>query len=232
VNRDGERQHLVARLRRHGISDERVLAAMAAVPREAFVDKALQAEAYDDEALPIACGQTISQPYIVAYMTEQLAPGPDHRVLEIGTGSGYQSSVLSHLTNNVYTVEIIEPLHQRTKKVYENLVTTGFKEFENVHLKTGDGYYGWEEMGPFNKIIVTCAIDHIPPPLLKQLAPGGIMVIPVGPPGGQNVLAVQKQDDGAGNVTITRRDIYNGKKVAFVPFTKLIDGQISGTHSK
>lgn len=201
-------------------------------PREEFTLDRNRKRAYDHAFLDIGYGVTISGPHLVMHMTSALDVQPNDKVLEIGTGSGYQSSVLSHLTNNVYTVEIIEPLHQRTKKVYENLVTTCFKEFENVHLKTGDGYYGWEEMGPFNKIIVTCAIDHIPPPLLKQLAPGGIMVIPVGPPGGQNVLAVQKQDDGAGNVTITRRDIYNGKKVAFVPFTKLIDGQISGTHSK
>jgi protein-L-isoaspartate(D-aspartate) O-methyltransferase len=157
---------------------------------------------------------------------------PNDKVLEIGTGSGYQSSVLSHLTNNVYSVEIIQPLHERNKKVYEKLTAGGYPEFANVHLKSGDGYYGWEEMGPFNKIIVTCAIDHIPPPLLKQLAPGGIMVIPVGPPGGQNVLAVTKQEDASGNTTVTRRDIYNGKKVAFVPFTKLVDGAISGKWSK
>ncbi len=174
MNRDGERQHLVAGLRRHGISDERVLAAMAAVPREAFVDKALQAEAYDDEALPIACGQTISQPYIVAYMTEQLAPGPDHRVLEIGTGSGYQAAVLARLAREVCSVERHQPLAEGARQRFKTL------GIGNIAQRVADGSKGWPDGGPFDRIIVTAAAKDIPSALLDQLADGGVLVAPVG----------------------------------------------------
>jgi protein-L-isoaspartate(D-aspartate) O-methyltransferase len=128
--------------------------------------------------------------------------------------------VLAHLTDQVYTIEIIDPLGKRTEANYERLIAAGYPEFANVHTKIADGYFGWSEAAPFDKIIVTCGIDHIPPPLLQQLKAGGIMVIPIGPPGRQHVLEVKKVVDAAGETTVTRRDIYNGKIVNFVPFTK------------
>ncbi|MBF0417075.1 MAG: protein-L-isoaspartate O-methyltransferase [Magnetococcales bacterium] len=189
--------------------------------REEFVLPQNLKRTYDHAFLDIGYGVTISGPHLVMRMTSALDVQPEDRVLEVGTGSGYQSAILAHLSNHVYTVEIIEPLHQRTRELYTKLIDKGYGEYVNVHLKSGDGYYGWEEMGPFNKIIVTCAIDHIPPPLLKQLAPNGVMVIPVGPPGKQTLLEVRKEVNTDGKTTITRKDVYNGRKsVSFVPFTK------------
>ncbi|MEO5362138.1 MAG: protein-L-isoaspartate O-methyltransferase [Magnetococcus sp. DMHC-8] len=197
--------------------------------RESFTLDRNLPRAYDHAFLDIGYGVTISGPHLVMRMTSALDVQPADKVLEVGTGSGYQSAILAHLSNHVYSVEIIEPLHERTKKLYGKLVEAGNAEYRNVHLKSGDGYHGWEESGPFNKIIVTCAIDHIPPPLLKQLAPNGVMVIPVGPPGKQTLLKVQKTVDAEGKTTITRKDVYNGKKsVSFVPFTKEGGGTWSG----
>jgi protein-L-isoaspartate(D-aspartate) O-methyltransferase len=196
------------------------LRAYLLTPREEFVLQRNRARAYDHAFLDIGYGVTISGPHLVGRMTSTIDVQPTDRVLEIGTGSGYQSAVLSHLSDQVYTIEIIDPLGKRSAANYERLVGAGYPEFANVHTKIADGYYGWAESGPFDKIIVTCGIDHIPPPLLQQLKAGGIMVIPVGPPGRQHVLEVKKVADAQGNVTITRRDIYNGKIVNFVPFTK------------
>jgi Protein-L-isoaspartate carboxylmethyltransferase len=125
-------------------------------------------------------------------MTSTIDIQPGEKVLEIGTGSGYQSAVISHLTDQSYTIEIIEPLGKRSAANYERLVAAGYPEFSNIHTKIADGYFGWAEAAPFDKIIVTCGIDHIPPPLLQQLKAGGIMVIPIGPPGRQHVLEVKK----------------------------------------
>ena len=158
------------------ITDPEVLSAMAKVPRHCFVPPEYLSEAYADHPLPIGYGQTISQPYVVALMTQHLAIRPGDTVLEIGTGSGYQAAILAELTDQVYTIEIIEPLGQQAAATLKKL---GY----NVHGKIGDGYYGWEENAPFDAIIVTCAPDHVPQPLLKQLKDGGRMVIPVGPPG-------------------------------------------------
>jgi protein-L-isoaspartate(D-aspartate) O-methyltransferase len=152
-------------------------------------------------------------------------------VLEIGTGSGYQSAYLSHLTDKVYTIEIIKPLAERTRATYDQLIKDGYKEFSAITSKAADGYYGWEEFAPFDKIIVTCGIDHVPPPLLQQLKPSGIMVIPVGPPGAQRVLKVVKTESSDGQMTVARSDIYGGRIVPFVPFTKLEGEQIVGTHN-
>jgi protein-L-isoaspartate(D-aspartate) O-methyltransferase len=218
-------------LRRRGISDQAVLRTMEDVPRDMFVEAADRADAYCDMALGIACGQTISQPFVVAYMTEQLSLQKSHRVLEIGTGSGYQSAYLSHLTYNVYSIEIIKPLAERTRATYDELIEAGYNEFKSIGSKNADGYYGWEEVAPFDKIIVTCGIDHIPPPLLQQLKPGGIMVIPVGPPGAQRVLKVVKTQADDGSITVARSDISGGKIVPFVPFTKLEGEAIKGTHN-
>ena len=163
-------------IRERGISDPAVLAAMAKVPRHRFVLEDYLDSAYADHPLPIGRGQTISQPYIVALMTQHLALRPDSKVLEIGTGSGYQAAVLAEITGQVYTVEIIEPLGQQAAATLEEL---GY----NIHCKIDDGYYGWEEYAPYDAIIVTCAPDHVPQPLNRQLKDGGRMIIPVGPPG-------------------------------------------------
>jgi protein-L-isoaspartate(D-aspartate) O-methyltransferase len=151
-------------------------------------------------------------------------------VLEIGTGSGYQSAYLSNLTDKVWTIEIIKPLAERTRKNYDALIARGYTEYQSITTKQADGYYGWEEAAPFDKIIVTCGIDHIPPALLKQLKIGGLMVIPVGAPGAQHILKVVKEETG-GQVTVKRSDVYNGMPVPFVPFTKLQEEGIKGTHN-
>jgi protein-L-isoaspartate(D-aspartate) O-methyltransferase len=172
-----------------GIHDVRVIAAMSYVPRHRFVPDEYLSQAYEDHPLPIGHGQTISQPYIVALMTQHLALQHGEKVLEIGTGSGYQAAILAELTNQVYTVEIIEPLGQRAAATLEEL---GY----NVHGKIDDGYYGWSEHAPFDAIIVTCAPDHVPQPLLQQLKDGGRMVIPIGPPGFfQTLWLFEKEGD-------------------------------------
>ncbi len=168
------------------IRNRRVLDAMAAVPRHEFVPKALWKFAYSDDPLPIGYGQTISQPFIVAFMTEQLDPKPTDRVLEIGTGSGYQAAVVSRLVAEVYTIEIIEPLAKRAEAALKRL------GYNNVKVLAGDGYHGWPEHAPFDAIIVTCAPDHIPQPLVGQLREGGRMIIPVGPSDNQQLYLLQK----------------------------------------
>ena len=196
-------------------------------PREKFCRKWNLSRAYDHAFLDIHYGVTISGPHLVGRMTSALEVKPGDKVLEIGTGSGYHSAMISYLTDQVYTIEIIEPLAQETDQLYSSLEVSGYPEFGHIKRKADDGYYGWEENAPFDKIIVTCGIDHIPPPLLKQLKVGGAMVIPVGPPGAQVILKVTKNQDAQGNITITREDIYQGrKKEAFVPFTK----KGGGTH--
>lgn len=218
-----------ALLNNKDVTGDKEAKAFLLTKRESFVLQRNLSRSYDHAFLDIGYGVTISGPHLVMRMTSALDVQPEDKVLEIGTGSGYQSAILAHLSNHVYSVEIIEPLHERTKGLYQKLIENGDVEYQNVHLKSGDGYYGWEEQGPFNKIIVTCAIDHIPPPLLKQLAPNGVMVIPVGPPGKQTLLKVQKTVDAEGKVNISRQDVYNGRRsVSFVPFTKEKGGTWSG----
>ena len=157
-----------------GVKDKRVLNAMEKVPRHKFVPKYLEEQAYFDEPLPIGEGQTISQPYIVAYMTEQLMLNGDERVLEIGTGSGYQSAILAELCDSVFTIEIISKLSREAQNVLSKL------SYKNIQFKIGDGYQGWSQKAPFDAIIVTAAPEHIPQPLVEQLKVGGKMIIPVG----------------------------------------------------
>ena len=187
------------------IQDKRVLEAMAAVPRHEFVPEPWRRSAYEDRPLPIGHGQTISQPYVVAFMTEKLAPKSTDRVLEIGTGSGYQAAVLAKLVAEVDTIEIVEPLARRAEADLQRL---GFK---NVHVRAGDGYKGWPERAPFDAIIVTCAPDHIPEPLVAQLKEGGRMIIPVGPDGDQQLYLLKKRDG-----KIERESVL---PVRFVPMT-------------
>jgi protein-L-isoaspartate(D-aspartate) O-methyltransferase len=183
------RQRMIEQqLKPRGIKDERVLAAMARVPREEFVPQNARAEAYEDGPLPIGYDQTISQPYIVAFMTEQLRPKPGDRVLEIGSGSGYQAAILAELVADVYTIEIVEPLAKTAEATLQRL---GYK---NVHIEVGDGYKGWPEEAPFDAIIVTCAPENVPQPLVDQLQDGGRMVIPVGERFAQQLYLLEKKD--------------------------------------
>ena len=228
----GERfDRFVALVRNEDVWDIRHKRAFLMTPREKFVLQQNLSRAYEHAFLDIGWGVTISGPHIVGRMTSTIDPKKAEKVLEIGTGSGYQSSYLSHLTYNVYTIEIIKPLAERTRATYDALIAAGYNEFKSISTKNADGYYGWEEVAPFDKIIVTCGIDHVPPPLLQQLKPGGTMVIPVGPPGAQRVLKVVKTQAEDGSITVARSDIYGGKIVPFVPFTKLEGDTIKGTHN-
>lgn len=184
------REEMVELIKSRGIKDEKVLKAMLKVPRHLFVDKSLWESAYADHPLPIGYGQTISQPYIVALMTEALKLKGNEKVLEIGTGSGYQAAILAEITKKVYTVEIIKDLADKAR---ERLRSLGYTY---VKVKWDDGYNGWEEYAPYDAIIVTCAPDHVPPPLIKQLKEGGRMVIPVGPPGMYQTLWLIEKKDG------------------------------------
>ena len=212
--------------------DKRNQRAFLLAPRESFVLSKNLGRAYDHAFLDIDYGVTISGPHLVARMTSTIDVKDGEKVLEIGTGSGYQSSYLAYLTDKVWTIEIIKPLAERTRATYDALIGKGYTEFKGITSRNSDGYYGWEDAGPFDKIIVTCGIDHVPPPLLQQLKPGGVMVIPVGPPGAQRVLKVAKEKAADGTISVTRSDIYGGKIVPFVPFTKLDGEAIKGTHNQ
>ncbi len=201
------------------------------VPREEFCLPHDKGVIYDVNYHSIGFGVTITGPRVVGRMTSSIDVKMGEKVLEIGTGSGYQSAYLSNLTDKVWTIEIIKPLAERTRKLYDTLIGRGYSEYKVINTKQADGYYGWEEQAPFDKIIVTCGIDHIPPPLLQQLKTGGIMVIPVGPPGAQHILKVNKEQAGE-EIAVKRSDIYAGRPVPFVPFTTLQGDTIKGTHNQ
>ncbi len=208
-------------------NSRRVLMAFLLTPRERFVVHGDEPKAYADTAIPIGFGQTISGPHIVIRMTNALNPLPEEKVLEVGTGSGYQSAILSQLSNHVYTIEIVKPLSERTNALYEKM-TPEFPMYQNIRRRNSDGYFGWPSDAPFERIIVTAAIDHIPPELIKELSPGGIMVIPVGPPTGQTVLKITKFVNPDGTIRLEREDIYHGQaKKTFVPFTDSSGGRHS-----
>lgn len=204
---DMKRRLMVAVIRRHGVKDERIIEAMGKVRRHVYIPEAYRerADAYGDHPCPIGCGQTISQPFIVAYMTQRLEVRPGLRVLEIGTGSGYQAAVLAELGAKVFSIEIVPELADHARKV---LAAEGYG---NVKVKTGDGYKGWPEHAPFNAIIVTCAPDEIPAALAGQLKEGGRMILPVGT-GVQRLVVLEKTGDTFREIP----DLY----VRFVPMVK------------
>jgi protein-L-isoaspartate(D-aspartate) O-methyltransferase len=205
--REAERQRMVAeQIEGRGVSDPRVLEAMRAVPRHWFVPHERAADAYADQAVAIGHGATISQPYVVAVMTEQAGVRAGQRCLEVGTGSGYQAALLAELGCEVYTIEIVEPLARRAQ---ETLARTGFGR---VQLRAGDGYRGWPEAAPFDAILVTAGAPRVPQPLLDQLAVGGRLVIPVDAAGGGQELQVHERNDAG----VTMRRVLG---VIFVPMT-------------
>jgi len=199
------RQRMIEEIRVRGVTDSAVLAALDSVPRHLFVPEPERSRAYDDRPLPIGFGQTISEPYMVALMTSLLDVHPGDRILEIGTGSGYQAAVLSRLGAEVYSIEIVKPLGDRARR------TLGELGYRNVHLRIGDGYEGWPDAAHFDGIIVTAAPPRIPDPLLRQLKPGGKLVIPVGD-ALQDLLVLTKRRDGG----FDRRNVL---PVLFVPMT-------------
>jgi protein-L-isoaspartate(D-aspartate) O-methyltransferase len=190
-----------------GVRDKRVLAAVSKVPRHEFVPENETDGAYEDRPLPIGFGQTISQPYVVAFMTEKLGLRAEDRVLEIGTGSGYQTAILAETAGEVYTIEIIPEL---AKEVGDRFARLGY---DRIHLKVGDGYFGWADEGPFDAILVTAAAERVPPPLIEQLKPGGRLIIPIGGEFSiQNLILIEKNTDGS---TVQKELL----SVRFVPMT-------------
>ena len=197
-------QHITPR----GVTDKQALEAMRSVERHKMVPESMVAYAYEDRPLPIGNDQTISQPFMVAYMTQAIRPKPDMKVLEIGTGSGYQAAVLAEIVDEVYTIETVEELAESAKNKLQEM------GYNNIHFKVGDGYHGWEEHAPFDAIVVTAAPESIPPRLLEQLKEGGRMVIPVGPTSSSQTLRlVEKKKNGK----ITTKNLL---PVRFVPFTR------------
>ena len=205
LGRTAERERMVAeQIAARGVRDERLLDAMREIPRELFVPAAYASDAYADHPLPIGHEQTISQPYIVAYMTELLELDGDERVLEIGTGSGYQAAVLGELVAEVYSIEIVAPLAERAGELLARL------GYDNVHVRSGDGYRGWPSKAPFDRILLTAAPEEVPEPLLEQLAVGGRLVAPVGRRG-QELVLIRRTEEG-----YTREELL---AVRFVPMT-------------
>jgi protein-L-isoaspartate(D-aspartate) O-methyltransferase len=206
--RQSERDRMVNdQIVRRGIKHEATLQAMKKVERHRLVPAAQKQNAYRDSPLPIGYGQTISQPYIVAYMTESILPAKGQKILEIGTGSGYQAAVLAEIVDQVYTIEIVTELGERAKRDLSNM------GYQNIHVKTGDGYYGWPEQAPFDAIVVTAAAEYIPPPLIEQLKDGGLMIIPVGSQFMTQQLVLVEKTNGK----VRSRNLM---PVRFVPFTR------------
>lgn len=223
-------QRFIAMVRNRDLRDDTSKRAFLLTPREEFARRSLAQNPYAHAWMGIGCGVTISGPHIVGRMTHELQLKPGEKVLEVGTGSGYQSAILRAITKNVYTIEIIPPLASATDKIYGKLSESKYPYYNDIKRKTADGYFGWKEHAPFDKIIVTAGIDHVPGPLLRQLKVGGVMVIPVGPPGRQALLKIEKYKRKSGRIATRSIDIYasdpsraGGRrktKVSFVAFTK------------
>jgi protein-L-isoaspartate(D-aspartate) O-methyltransferase len=226
-NRGGEEpQYLERRFDRyrevlafHDLWTQAEKRAFLMTPRQEFVLPQDKEQAYVGHYLDIGFGVTITPPGTMGRMTSALQVRSGEKVLEIGTGSGYQSALLTYLTPRVYSIEIIPELASRTRGVYDRLIGEGYREYSDIATRSGDGYYGWAEAAPFDKIIVTCGIDHIPPPLLQQLKASGVMVIPIGPPGAQHILKVVKRTGADGAQSVSRSDVFGGKVIPFVPMT-------------
>lgn len=212
-NSDQQERMVEQQMRKRGIDNPRVLKAMSDVPRDRFVPEPIRWRAYQDRPLPIGSGQTISQPYIVALMTQLAAPKATDKALDVGTGSGYQAAVLAELVDKVYSIEIVESLADEARQRLKTL------EYSNVEVRHGDGYQGWKEHAPFDVIIVAAAPDHVPAALIEQLAPTGRLVIPVGQRFEQQLLVIEKKSDG----TVVRRKV---APVLFVPMT----GEVTDQH--
>lgn len=208
VDYKSQRELMVSKqLKSRGITNKNTLHAMTIVPRHKFIPDKLQHLAYEDGPLPIGQGQTISQPYIVAFMTQALNLESDHKVLEIGTGSGYQAAVLAEIVDSVYTIEIVEELGLRAKEKLRELGYT------NIEVKIGDGYHGWPEKSPFDAVIVTAGAEEVPPALIEQLKDGGTMIIPKGPRNGVQELVLYTKKNGK----VKSKSVM---PVRFVPFTR------------
>jgi protein-L-isoaspartate(D-aspartate) O-methyltransferase len=210
---DARARMVADQIRARGVRDPRVLSAVTRVPRELFLPEAKRGEAYEDRPVPIGFGQTISQPYIVAYMTEALKVEPSHRVLEIGTGCGYQTAVLAELSLEIYSIELIDVLAERARRTLDGLGYT------NVQVRAGDGHAGWPEQAPFDRILAAAAPPDIPPALIEQLVDGGILVIPVGT-GDQELRVLQKHGG--------RVELLSTLPVRFVPMIKRDDERGGG----
>jgi protein-L-isoaspartate(D-aspartate) O-methyltransferase len=222
-----ERAQIIIRARQGEFADKNALRAYLLTPRERFTRGQDLYLTYGDRPLQIGYGQTITAPNVMAMMTTSLKVEPQHKVLEIGMGSGYQAAVLARLTNHVYTIEIIEGLYKETDRLFASLEKE-YPVYKNIKRKLDDGYYGWEEYAPFDRIIVTCSIDHLPLPLIKQLAVGGIIVVPLGPPYRQFLMQIEKVKTEEGEIKLIPNDVYDGLGVIFVPFTNKEGESYSG----
>jgi protein-L-isoaspartate(D-aspartate) O-methyltransferase len=222
-----ERAQLIIKAGHGEFADKNALRAYLLTPRERFTRGQDLFLTYGDRPLQIGYGQTITAPNVMAMMTTSLKVEPQHKVLEIGMGSGYQAAVLARLTGHVYTIEIIEGLYRETDQLFTSLAKE-YPVYKNIMRKLDDGYYGWEEYAPFDRIIVTCSIDHLPLPLIKQLKVGGIIVVPLGPPYRQFLMQIEKIQTEDSEIKLVPNDVYDGLGVIFVPFTNKEGESYSG----
>ncbi|MEJ2665207.1 MAG: protein-L-isoaspartate O-methyltransferase [Spirochaetia bacterium] len=213
-----ERAQLIIQSGQGEFADPNALRAFLLTPRERFTRGQNLFATYGAKPLQIGYGQTITAPNVMAMMTTSLRVKPEDKILEIGTGSGYQSAVLARLSNHVYSIEIIKELYQQTDKLFTSLEKE-YPVYKNIVRKLDDGYYGWAKYAPFDKIIITCSIDHLPPPLIKQLKVGGIIIVPLGPPYRQFLMRIEKVKNKDGQIRLIQKDVYDGMGVIFVPFT-------------
>ena len=213
----GQRWDLVQTLVQSGHLWNRAdIEACLLTPREEFIPEARRDRTYKPVPIDIGQGGVISDPLVIARMNSELNLKPGERVLEIGTGSGYQAAYLSHLTDKVFSVEVVKVLHERARAILDALSARGYEPYRSIQLKHGDGYFGWSDEDSFEKIIVMCGIDHIPPSLLRQLRPDGVMLVPVGPPGAQQILRIRKTIDEDGETTVSRTSLLGGRTFRFM----------------